>query len=197
MRDTRLYSNTLIVFPAGHRFEAQPYSMRAPEVFLGQACTEPSQVWAVAAMLLCWIKPGVLGEWDSPHFLIDKAWSMVKIKRLFPNWNIPTPDEVEGDALKAAVNSARRMSREEPDLQAILPLTEETRGVEMPQQLRDLLRFMLVADPSERPSASSVLASREFGRFKARWRMIQPKLGTASCSDVWIVNQLHPLLRHI
>jgi hypothetical protein len=44
---------TLIVFPTGHRFEAQPYSMRAPEVFLGQACTEPSQVWAVAAMLLC------------------------------------------------------------------------------------------------------------------------------------------------
>ena len=69
---------TLIVLPTGDRFEAQPYSMRAPEVCLGQACTEPSQVWAVAAMVLCWVKPGILGEWDSPHFLIDKAWSMAK-----------------------------------------------------------------------------------------------------------------------
>ncbi|KAK0114848.1 hypothetical protein ONS96_013330 [Cadophora gregata f. sp. sojae] len=84
-----------LVFPTGDRFEAQPYSMRAPEVFLGQACTEPSQVWAVAAMLLCWIKPGILGTWDSPHFLIDEAWSMAKIKRLFPSWDLPNPDEVE------------------------------------------------------------------------------------------------------
>ncbi|KAE9980579.1 hypothetical protein EG328_000216 [Venturia inaequalis] len=155
-----------LVFPAGHRFEAQPYAMRAPEVFLGQACTEPSQVWAVAAMLLCWIKPGILGAWDSPHFLIDKAWSMAKIKRLFPNWNIPTPDEVEGDSLKVAVRSARRMSQEEPGLQVIPPLEEEMRGVEMPQQLRDLLRLILVVDPSERPSASSVLASKEFRAFE-------------------------------
>jgi hypothetical protein len=93
--------------------------MRAPEVFLGHACTEPSQVWAVAATFLSWIRPAVLGEWDSPHVLINKAWSMAKIKRLFPNWKIPTPNEVEGDVLKAAVNSARHMSREEPALQAI------------------------------------------------------------------------------
>ncbi|KAG4440058.1 hypothetical protein IFR05_004451 [Cadophora sp. M221] len=75
-----------LVFPAGHRYEVQPYAMRAPEVFLGHACSEPSQFWAVAAMLLCWIKPGVLGAWDSPHLLINKAWSMAKIKRLFPKW---------------------------------------------------------------------------------------------------------------
>lgn len=139
--------------------------MRAPEVFLGHACTEPSQVWAVAAMLLCWIKPGVLGAWDSPHWLIDKAWSMAKIKRLFPSWNLPTSDEVERDSLKVAVKSAERMSREEPALQAILPL-EEIREVEMPQQLRNLLRLMLNVDPGERPTASSVLTSREFLAFK-------------------------------
>jgi hypothetical protein len=74
-----------------------------------------------------------LGEWDSPHFLINKAWSIAKIKRLFPSWNIPNHDEVEGDTLKAAVNSARRMSLEEPEMQGILPLDVEPRRAEMPQ----------------------------------------------------------------
>ncbi|KAF2260207.1 hypothetical protein CC78DRAFT_585097 [Lojkania enalia] len=134
------------VFPTGDRFEAQPYSMRAPEVFLGQACTEPSQ--------------------DSPHFLIDKAWSMAKIKRLFPRWNLPNPDEVEGDTLKAAVKSAGRMSLEEPEMQAISPLDVELQGIRMPEQLRDLLRLMLIVDPNKRPSASSVLTSREFLAFE-------------------------------
>ena len=146
VRHRYVFTNALIVFPAGYRYEAQPYAMRAPEVFLGQGGTGPSQVWAVAAMLLCWTKPGVLGLWDSPHFLIDKAWCMAKIKRLFPNWDIPTPDEVEQDSLKVTVNSARRMSREEPDLQVILPLEKEMQKVEMPQQLRNLLRLMLPLD---------------------------------------------------
>lgn len=140
--------------------------MRAPEVFLGQACTEPSQVWALAAMLLCWIKPGVLGEWDSPHPLINEAWCMAKIKRLFPDWNIPTPEEVTGHSLKAAVDSAGALSKEVPGLKAILPFDEETEKVEMPQQLKDLLRFMFVLDPIKRPSASSVLASRELQDFE-------------------------------
>ncbi|KAF2672887.1 hypothetical protein BT63DRAFT_450913 [Microthyrium microscopicum] len=155
-----------LMFPTGDRFEAQPYSMRAPKVFLGQACTKPSQVWAVAAMLLSWIKPGILGEWDSPHFLIDKAWSIAKIKRLFPSWNLPNPNEVEGDTLKAAVKSAGHMSLEEPEMQAISPLDVELQGIEMPEQLRDLLRLMLIVDPNKRPSASFVLTSREFLAFE-------------------------------
>ncbi|KAJ5202317.1 hypothetical protein N7449_004396 [Penicillium cf. viridicatum] len=67
------------VVPVGELFNAQPYAIRAHEVFLGKACTEPSQVWAVAVMLLCWLKPGVLGVWDSPYPLINEAWSMAKI----------------------------------------------------------------------------------------------------------------------
>ena len=88
--------------------------MRAPEVFLGQACTKPSQVWAVTAMLLCWINPGILGAWDSPYPFINEAWYMVKIKRLFPNWYIPTPDEVKRPTLKTVVEFAIRFSEEEP-----------------------------------------------------------------------------------
>ncbi|KAJ5253344.1 hypothetical protein N7505_012007 [Penicillium chrysogenum] len=140
----------------------QPYAMRAREVFLGKACTELSQVWAVAAMLLCWIKPGVLGAWDSPLLLLNDAWSMAKIQRLFAYWEISTP---ETDVLKVAVESARSLS-EVPELQAILSLDEETKKAEMPQQLRDLLRFILVPDPKLRPSASSVLASSEFRKFE-------------------------------
>ena len=140
--------------------------MRAPEVFLGQACTEPSQVWAVAAMLLCWIKPGVLGAWDSPHYMINEAWSMAKTKQLFPNWKIPTPDEVDGDVLKAIVQSARSLGKKVPELQKVLPFNEEMQKVEMPQQLQGLLHFMLVVNVVERPSALSVLASKEFQAFE-------------------------------
>ncbi|KAJ9302768.1 hypothetical protein DTO271G3_142 [Paecilomyces variotii] len=150
-----------LVFPAGHRLNAQPYAMRAPEVFLGQPCTAPSQVWAVAAMLLCWIDPGVLGAWDSPHPLINEAWCMAKIKRLFPKWNIPTPNEVEGIILKNAVQSARRITEEESVMQAILPF-EKMQEVKMPEQLKELLRVMLAVNPNERPSASDLLASGEF-----------------------------------
>ncbi|KAL3485505.1 hypothetical protein BJX62DRAFT_229453 [Aspergillus germanicus] len=115
-------------------FHAQPYAMRAPEAFLGQACTAPSLMWAIAAMLLCWIKPGVLGMWDSPHPLLNKAWCLAKIKRL----------------------------REIPEPQTILAFDEELQNVEMLQQLRDLLRFMFGSrPPSKRPSAASVLSSRE------------------------------------
>ncbi|CAG8906065.1 unnamed protein product [Penicillium egyptiacum] len=100
------YVNTVV--PVGELLNAQPYAIRAPEVFLGKACTEPSQVWAVAAMLLCWIKPGVLGAWDSPHPLINEVWAMTKIPRLFPYWEISTP---ETDTLVLAVNSARSLNR--------------------------------------------------------------------------------------
>lgn len=136
--------------------------MRAPEVFLGQPCAEPSQVWAIAAMLLCWIKPGVLGAWDSPLHLVNAAWSMAKIQRLFPHWNIPASNEVDGNILKAEVDAAKSFAKEAPELQAIMPFDEETLKVEIPQQLRDLLHFMLVVAPGRRPSAACVLASREF-----------------------------------
>lgn len=94
---------------------------------------------------------------------------MAKIKRLFPHWDIPTPGKVEGDSLKAAVGSAKRFSKQESGLQDILdilPFDEETQKVEMPQQLRVLLRSMLVVDPIKRPSASFVMASREFRGFE-------------------------------
>ncbi|KAE8329157.1 hypothetical protein BDV39DRAFT_203421 [Aspergillus sergii] len=116
--------------PVGSLFNGQPYAMRAPEIFLGQPCKEPSQVWEVATMLLCWIKPGILGAWDSPHPLIDEAWCMAKIKRLFPHWGIPTPNEVMRYTLKAAVKSANCFSKAVPELQVILPFDREIQKVD-------------------------------------------------------------------
>lgn len=87
---------------------------------------------------------------------------MAKIKRLFPHWKIPHPDYVEGHSLKAAVDAASSFSKEVSELQAISPLCEELRKVDMPRQFRDLLRLMLVVDSVQRPSASFVLASEEF-----------------------------------
>jgi serine/threonine protein kinase len=139
--------------------------MRAPEVFLGEPCNGPSQVWAVAAMLLCWIKPGLLGAWGSPLYLINEAWSMAKILRLFPHWKIPTLELVKGDTRQAIVDSAQSLSKDVPALQDIEPFDKETKKV-IPQQLRDLLRFILVPDPTQRPSALSVLASKEFRDFE-------------------------------
>lgn len=138
--------------------------MRAPEVLLGNSCREPSQVWATAATLLFWIKPGILGVWDSPHVSVNEAWALAKIKRLFPDWNIPSPTEVDDTFVKATVRHAKSFPEKAPELQAMLPLNEL--AVEMPHQLRDLLRFMLIPNPAERPSASSVLASREFRAFE-------------------------------
>jgi len=152
----------MAVYPSGDMIRAYPFAMRAPEVYLDHTCTEPSQVWAVAAMLLCWIKPSVLGVHDSPHSMLNEAWAMAKIKRLFPNWSLPPPEEVPREVLRTAIRIARRISREEPEMQNILALEEETQKVEMPQQLRDLLGLMLVVDPSVRPSASDVLTSNEF-----------------------------------
>lgn len=163
---TNVSTNRFVVVPDGHLYNAQPYAMRAPEVFLGQPCTSLSHVWAVAALLLSWIKPGVLGAWDSPHPLINEAWCMAKLRRLFPGWHIPAPEQVGRPTLKSAVESAVLLSEDEEGPQWITPFAEETQRLEMPDQLRDLLRLMLVVDPRQRPSASAVLESKEFKAFQ-------------------------------
>lgn len=137
-----------------------------PRSLSGTGLHQTSQVWAVAAMLLVWIKPGVLGVGDSPHWLVNEPWSMAKIKRLFPNWYIPTPDEFERPTLKISVKAAVRMSQEEPIPLQISSFEEETKKVKIPEELRQLLRLMLIVNPGERPSASDVLASSEFQAFQ-------------------------------
>lgn len=92
---------------------------------------------------------------------------MAKLRRLFPGWHIPTPEQVERPTLKSAVESAVLLSEEEEGPQWIAPFAEETHKLKMPDQLRGLLRLMLVVDPRQRPSASAVLESKEFKAFQA------------------------------
>ena len=47
---------------------------------------------------------------------------MAKIKQFFLDWELPTPGEVDGLVLHAAVKAASLVSREEPPMQAILPI---------------------------------------------------------------------------
>ncbi|PYI07048.1 hypothetical protein BO78DRAFT_418202 [Aspergillus sclerotiicarbonarius CBS 121057] len=155
-----------VVVPSNYLFNGQPFAMRAPEVYLGAPCAEPSQVWAIAATLLVWIKPGVLGSQGCPYSLINDSWSMAKIKQLFPQWHIPAPEDVQGHSFKDQVYGARKLGKLAPLLEAIAPFDEETRKVEIPRELRDLLRFMMVPNPVARPSASDVLVSKEFRAFE-------------------------------
>lgn len=163
---TNVSTDKFVVVPDGCLYNAQPYAMRAPEVFLGQPCTKPSQVWAVAALLLCWIRPGVLGAWDSPHPLINEAWCMAKLRRLFPEWHIPAHEQFGRPTLNSAVESAVLLSEDEEGPHWIAPFAEETQKLDIPDQLRDLLRLMLVVDPGQRPSASAVVESKEFKAFQ-------------------------------
>lgn len=116
-------------------------------------------------MVLSWIKPGVLGKADSPRPLLDAACYIAKLKRFFPDWEIPTPEEVERPTIQAAVKAARYMSPEEDPILAISPLQKGMQKVEVPQQLRDL-GLMFINNPEKWPSTSSVLASAEFQTFE-------------------------------
>lgn len=154
------YANTLTVFPAGSRFSAQPFAMRAPEVWEGQPCTQPSQVWALAAMLLFWMKPGILGTWGCPLSILCEPWCITKLMWLFPNWNVPP---IEDTLRQSVFNMAKGFVKKPlPEQERISSLEDEMRNLNTLPELKDLLRFMLVVNQHERPSAKHVLASREF-----------------------------------
>ena len=66
---------------------------------------------------------------------------MAKIERLVPGWILAQCREVEVErpTIRAAIESAERISREEAPLKEIRPFQEELQRMEAPQQLLDLL----------------------------------------------------------
>ncbi|OAX80394.1 serine/threonine protein kinase [Emergomyces africanus] len=170
-----------LVFRDGSRCSAQPYAMRAPEVWQGQPCTQPSQVWALAAMLLCWMKPGILGTWGCPIPMIRESWCIAKLMRLFPNWTVP---HLENDVRQCEFNVARALIDDPPPaLQEISVLEDELRNVDMPTELMDLLRLMLIVNSAQRPSATHVLASKEFLAFEKVVAGLKKRTGSRSSQD--------------
>ncbi len=94
---------------------------------------------------------------------------MAKIQRLFPDWELPSPDKVDDVYyLRTIFNITERMNREELPMQAILPLQEELQTVEMLEELRTLISLMLITDPDERPFAAAVLALNEYRALEKR-----------------------------
>ncbi|KAI0896252.1 kinase-like domain-containing protein [Annulohypoxylon nitens] len=146
------------VLPAG-LYTNVPYAMRAPEIFLGEKCTPPSQVWAVGAMLLTWMKPSLLGVGGCPRPEIDDFWCLMKMKQLFlDQTDFPTDDPNQLVDLKIV----REFIESQTPLRIICPFEEEAKRLGLPEAITDILRLMLVVDVGNRPSASSILESAEF-----------------------------------
>lgn len=138
--------------------------MRAPEVYRGLACVHRSQVWALAATLLCWIKPGILGTAGSPGSLYREGWCIAKLMRLFPGWTGPPIEDAvrqsEFELGKALIEGS------EPAITDVLSLEDEMQTMGILPEMMGLLRRLLVVDPGDRPSAAEVLASEEYRNLK-------------------------------
>ncbi|KAK0247081.1 hypothetical protein LTR29_017516 [Friedmanniomyces endolithicus] len=142
-----------------------PFAMRAPEVWRGLACLHQSEVWALAAMLLVWMKPGILGTSAINGYITGPIWSIAKLMQLFPRWKGPPSDR---DFRRDEFEIAEMLSRE-PDSERqgekrvkVATLEEEMQTMRIPVVLRVLLRVLLIPEPEVRPSASEALASKEY-----------------------------------
>ncbi|OOF91832.1 hypothetical protein ASPCADRAFT_133908 [Aspergillus carbonarius ITEM 5010] len=150
-----------IVFPSHCYTNTQLPTFRAPEIFLLQPCTSPAQVWSVGATILYWIRPGILGPAGVFNPIIDEAWCMAKLKRLFPEWNIPAPEGVVDAEYRSKLYAARGFCQEIEQLMGISSVEGELRRMGVPKEVRDVVRLMMVLDPGERPLAREVLESKE------------------------------------
>ncbi|KAL8722864.1 MAG: hypothetical protein Q9181_007408 [Wetmoreana brouardii] len=156
----RTSADALSLYRDGSHCLAQPFALRAPEVHEGRRCVHRSQIWACAAVLLCWMKPGVLGPAGSPLVLCHEAWSVAKIRRLFPDWT-PMPLEHSMRQLEFAC-SEEFIQNPKSDIQNTSSLEDELRTVKMLPEVSDLLRLLFVVSLEKRASAAEVLASKEY-----------------------------------
>nr|POE78632.1 hypothetical protein CFP56_62883 [Quercus suber] len=81
------------VHTIGEAYDCQPFAMRAPEVWRGLPCRHQSETWALAAMLLVWMNPRLLGTSGlENYFMLATVWSIAKLMQLFPGWRGPPSD---------------------------------------------------------------------------------------------------------
>ena len=140
--------------------------MRAPEVYQGLGCVHRSQIWALAATLFCWIKPGIFGIAGNKIILFRESWCIAKLMRLFPGWTGPP---IENDVRRCEFKLGKSLIEEsEPEILKVLSLEDEMQTMGIPPELRDLFRRLFVVNPDDRPSASEVLASEEYLALKKK-----------------------------
>ncbi|KAM3422435.1 hypothetical protein BST61_g2785 [Cercospora zeina] len=149
----------------GSAYECQPFAMRAPEVWRGLACTRQSEVWALAALLLSWMNPRILGTSGINGYITAPIWSIAKLMQLFPCWKgRPSDKEFRQEEFEIAEMLLREPDSERPGEKRVkvMSLDEEMQALQMPLILQDLMRALLVPEPDERPSASEALASNDY-----------------------------------
>ncbi|PGH03753.1 serine/threonine protein kinase [Blastomyces parvus] len=155
------------VSQADYGYHGQPFAMRAPEVWQVETCDEPAQVWAVAAMLLVWMKPALLGASGCPWWPFDEVWSIMKLIALFPAWDVPPAPPLKDNTRQEEFKTAKAWA-DDPELREFYPacLEDELRMLDTMAEIKDVLRLMFVVNPAERPSAADVLVSKEFSALE-------------------------------
>lgn len=148
-------------------------STRAPEVWEGCTFIYASQTWALAAMLLAWIQPGMLGVYGCKYSYEEEPWSIVKLRRLFPGWNPPPSKSFKKKKQKNQFGRAEEILEDAmkypnafPDIRKIKPLKEELQGLGVLSELKNLLLYMLVPDVETRPLPEKVLMSDQWAAFE-------------------------------
>ncbi|KAL8722372.1 MAG: hypothetical protein Q9181_007506, partial [Wetmoreana brouardii] len=111
----------------GKPYRAQSLAVRAPEVHEGRACSHPAQVWSLAATLIEWMKPGLLGhglseiERDKAYRIVPVSWGIARFMRLFPDWVGRPRDYV----YEAELNLGRALATNAEPMLEVSPLEVE------------------------------------------------------------------------
>ena len=154
-------------------YKCQSPAFRAPEVFQGHQFVQRSHVWACAAMVLWSIKPNIIGLQGNPSGdLSAEAWCIAKLMRLFPGWTgPPNPEDIPQLQFKYAQEF---LEDGYPDLTGIDSLGKELQTTGILPELEDLLLYMLVPDPEQRPWPADVLNSDQFLALSRRLGFFSP-----------------------
>ncbi|KAI1977064.1 hypothetical protein LOZ53_006453 [Ophidiomyces ophidiicola] len=157
----------------------QPEAFRAPEVWVSVSCYHKSDVWSLAALMLNWIDNGIVGNHDNNGSLPPMIWCLAKLMRLFATENNPIvpPSSTASKDLQLSFEYAKKLvSAARPDnpKQYILDtpgFDEWAAAAEaadlIPKVVLDMIRFLAILDPANRPTAAQALVSNEFKALEA------------------------------
>lgn len=129
----------------------------------GYSCTHRSEVWSLAATVLAWAKPGILGAAGIKDGVWPELWRMAKLMRAFPKWTaLPATfrvNELTWECAKA-LSDAKDPDRPNRQYIEVSRFDDELRSFS--DETAKMLRCLLVPDPKIRPDAASALLSSEF-----------------------------------
>ncbi|KAF1993739.1 kinase-like protein [Amniculicola lignicola CBS 123094] len=146
-------------------YPVQPLAMRAPEVWSGIGCFHSSDVWSFAATLFDWISPSVFGANDMPEGHWPHPWAMAKLLRLFPTSVKMHPSDPNYQGyfrIAQVIEKSGFGDSKDPKCFETLSFSEELAKLDIPSALEDFLRYLLIVDHEQRPSANEALSSAEF-----------------------------------